>query len=90
MLSSHSHHFLIPPTPLTPGGCQEGVNDTQALATAQAFKETILEYDTTRPVSGAWNAQLDSLLWGWGPKVMDVQVGGCADDGARKSDGELE
>eukprot|EP00047_Mylnosiga_fluctuans_P010321 m.15788 g.15788 ORF g.15788 m.15788 type:complete len:1005 (+) comp3068_c0_seq1:28-3042(+) len=55
------------------GGCQEGVNDTQALATAQAFKETILEYDTTRPVSGAWNAQLDSLLWGWGPKVMDVQ-----------------
>jgi hypothetical protein len=59
------------------GGCQEGQHDEQALQTAQAFKNAILELDATRPISGAWNGDLQSLLNGWGPSVMDIQVRVC-------------
>eukprot|EP01123_Difflugia_compressa_P002326 TRINITY_DN13023_c0_g1_i1.p1 TRINITY_DN13023_c0_g1~~TRINITY_DN13023_c0_g1_i1.p1 ORF type:complete len:604 (-),score=124.96 TRINITY_DN13023_c0_g1_i1:7-1716(-) len=54
-------------------GCQEGANDPVALKTAQTFKSIIEQYDTTRPVSAAWNAGLNDLLYGWGPKVLDLQ-----------------
>ena len=76
---SPSNLLLFCPFPFL-GGCIEGANDTAALATAQQFKDVILAHDSTRPVSAAWNAPLSDLLYGWGPKVLDLQVCGCCCD----------
>jgi hypothetical protein len=72
-LRDRNHPSIVLWSLCNEGGCQEGANDQGALATAQLLKGIIQEYDKTRPVSAAWNSDLNDLLNGWGPKVLDVQ-----------------
>jgi hypothetical protein len=72
-LRDRNHPSIVIWSLCNEGGCSEGANDTNALKIAETLKSIIESYDTTRPVSAAWNSDLNDLLYGWGPKVLDLQ-----------------
>uniref|UniRef100_A0A6B2KZM7 Ricin B lectin domain-containing protein n=1 Tax=Arcella intermedia TaxID=1963864 RepID=A0A6B2KZM7_9EUKA len=72
-LRDRNHPSIVIWSLCNEGGCMEGANDTAALNIATKMKNIILAIDDTRPISGAWNSDYNDLIWGWGPKVMDVQ-----------------